>query len=92
MIQLCIYIYMCVCIYIYIHILFSILFHYDSSQNIEYSVLYSWTLVFIHSIYNSLHLLIPNFHSIPPLPLLPLGNHKPVFYVYESVSLWVTQW
>ena len=48
------YIYMCV--YIYIYILFHILFHYG----LLFLVLYSRTLSFIHSIYNSLHLLIPN--------------------------------
>ena len=30
---------------------------------------------FIHSVGHSLHLLTPNFHSIPPSPL---GNHKAV--------------
>ena len=35
-------------------------------------MLYSRTLLFIHSLYNSLHLLIPNSQSIPPsLPLPP---------------------
>ena len=31
-------------------------------------MLYSRTSLFIHSIYNSLHLLTPNSHSIPPPP------------------------
>ena len=47
----------------YIYILFHIPFHYGLSQAIKYTVLYSKTLLFIHYIYNSLHLLIPN--SLP---------------------------
>ena len=52
---------------------FNILFHYGLSQDlIQYPVLYSRTL-FIHSICNSLHLLIPNSQSfLPQLPLLLL--------------------
>ena len=38
-------------------------FHYGLSQDI---MLYGRTLLFIHPIYNSLHLLIPNSQSIPP--------------------------
>ena len=43
-----------------------ILFLYDLSYNIEYSSLcyeYSKALLFIHLVYNSLHLLIPNPQS-----------------------------
>ena len=59
-------------VYIYIK---NILFHYGLSEGIEYSSLcyiyrYSRTLLFIHSIYNSWHLLVPNSHSIPPPPSL----------------------
>jgi len=50
-------------IYTHIYILFHILFHYGLSQAIKYTALYSKTLLFIHYIYNSLHLLIPN--SLP---------------------------
>ena len=50
-------------------------------------MLYSRTLFFIDSIYNSSHLLIPNSQSIPPPDPLPLGNHKSVVYVCESVSV-----
>ena len=46
-------------------ICFHIAFHYSLSQDIGYSSL------FIHPIYNSLHLLIPNSQSCPPLPLPP---------------------
>ena len=65
-----------------------ILFHYGLSQDTEYSfpVLYRWILFFIHTVYNSLHLLIPNSYFIPsPFPL-PLGNHKSVL---TSVSLFL---
>ena len=44
-------------------------------------MLYSRTLLVIHSVYNSLHLLTPAFHSIPPpTSPLPLGNHETVLY------------
>ena len=50
-------------------------------------VLYSRTLLLIHSIYSHLHLLIPNSQFIPPqLPIL-LGNHECFLYVCESVSV-----
>ena len=41
-------------------------------------------LLLIHSVHKSLHLLIPNCQSIPPP--LPIGNHKFVLYIYESVG------
>ena len=48
--------------------IFYILFQYALPQVIEYNcpVLYRRSLLFICSIYNSLHLLIPNSPSIPP--------------------------
>ena len=46
-------------------ICFHIAFHYSLSQDIGYSSL------FIHPVYNSLHLLIPNSQSCPPPPLPP---------------------
>ena len=59
-------------IYIYIYVYnnhFRGLCHYVLLQNIEYSPLsYSRTLLFIHSISNTLHLLIPNSQSILPHP------------------------
>ncbi|KAB0341788.1 hypothetical protein FD754_018714, partial [Muntiacus muntjak] len=45
------------------------------------------TLLFSYPIYNSLHLLTPNSQPFPPLLPLPLGNHKSVLYVYESISV-----
>ena len=41
---------------------------------VEFLVLYSRTLLFIHSIYSSLCLLTPNFQSIPPPPHSPLAT------------------
>ena len=43
-------------------------------------MLYSRALFLIHSVFNSLHLLIPNSQSS-----LPLGNHKSV--LYETIML-----
>ena len=51
----------------YIFILFHILFHYGLSQAIKNTELYSKTLLLIHSIYNSLHLLMPNSHPLQSL-------------------------
>ena len=45
------------------------------------------TLLFIHPIYDSLRLLIPDFQSFPPLPPLALSNRRSVLYVCESVSV-----
>ena len=47
---------------------FHILFHRGLSQDIEYGcpLLYSGTLLFTHSIYNSLHLLIADSQPLPP--------------------------
>ena len=51
---------------IYTFFLYS--FHYDLSQDIEYSSLcyIVGLLFFIHSMYTSLHLLTLNSHFIPP--------------------------
>ena len=72
----------------YMYILFHILFHYGLSQGIyhRFPVPYSRTLLFIHSIYNGLHLLIPNTWSIPAPSLSCLGINKPLFCVCDSVS------
>ena len=64
-------------IYIFFFIFFSIM-AYHRIVNIVFPMLYSRILLFIHSIYSSLHLLIPNSQSFPPL-LPPLGNHKSRF-------------
>ena len=53
--------------YTHIYILFHILFHYGLSQAIKNTVLYSKTLLLIHSIYNSLPLLMPNSHPLQSL-------------------------
>ena len=55
---------------------------------IRFPVLYSRTLLFIHSRYNSLHLLIQNSQSIsPPCPLHP-GNHKSVGWFFIAYFGW----
>ena len=81
------YIYVRICIYT----LFHILFHYGLLQDIEYSSLcsYSRTLLFILSMYNSLHLLTPNFQPI----ITPLGNYRSVLclwvcFCFVEVHLW----
>ena len=56
-------------------------------QILNIVVLYSKTLLFIHPICNSLHLLTPNSQCIPPPPPLPLGNQKSDLYVCDSVSV-----
>ena len=67
--------------YIYMYVLYTqhtqsllkILCHYGVSHDIEYSR----TLLFVHSPFTSLHLLIPNSHSIPPTSR---SNRKSVLY------------
>ena len=51
-----------------------------------FPVVYNRTL-FIYSIYNSLHLLIPNSQFIPPPPLFPLATTSPFSMSFESVSV-----
>ena len=65
--------------YTYIHTFFHILFHYSLSQGVDStSLCCRRTLLFIQSVHNGLHLLIPNSHfSPPPNPLL-LSNHRSV--------------
>ena len=71
----------------HIYIIFHILFHYDLSQDTEYSYLcYTVEPSYLFTHICSLPLLISNSHSFPPLPTLP-GNHKPVLYTYEYVLL-----
>ena len=40
-------------------------------------------ILFIHSVYNGFHLLIPNAQYFPPPPPLTLDSYKSVLYVYE---------
>ena len=67
-----------------IHIYIYILFHYGLSQDTEFPVLYSRTLLFIPPIYNSLHLLMP--HS-QPFPLPPPSSLATTSLFSMSVSL-----
>ena len=73
-------------LYIYILFLFFSIW-FITGYWIEFPVLCSRTLLFIRPIYSSLRLLNPNSRSIPPPHPLPLGNHKSVLYVYQSVSV-----
>ena len=71
-------------VHIYFH--FYILSYYGLSQDTKYSCLcYQQDCVFIHSICNSFHHLTSTSQSILPPPLLLLGNHKTLLYVYETV-------
>ena len=74
-----IYIYVCVCIYIYI--LFYIIFHYGLSQDIEYipCAIQLDLVIYPFSIYP-----IPIQPSTIPLPL---GNHKSILYIPDSVLI-----
>ena len=45
---------------------------------LSFPVLCSRILLFIHSLYNSLHLLIPDFQSTPSPPLSPLATTSQV--------------
>ena len=60
----------------FLHIYTLKILHCDLSQDIKYSSLCynSRTLLFIHSIYNSLHVLIPTSQVIPFLTPLPLAT------------------
>ena len=49
---------------------------------VEYgSLCYSVAPCHLSILYNNLHLLIPNSHSIPPVSPLPLGSHRSVLCV-----------
>ena len=63
-----------------IYILFHSLLNYDLLQDIEFPVLYSRILLFIHPTYTSLCLLTQTKLLIQPFlaPPIPLVNHKPV--------------
>ena len=51
---------------------------------IWFPVLYGRTLLFIHSIYNSLHLLVLNSQSTPTPSF---DNSKSILYIYESIPM-----
>ena len=86
-----------ICAYIYIythththtHTLFfqnSLPLWFSTGHWIEVSVLYSGTLLFIHSVYNSWHLLTPNSQSIPPLTPSHLATTS-LFFMFVSLFL-----
>jgi len=79
-------IYIYIYIYIYTHTLSFIFLSLMVYHRIFSIVSCAISKTFIHSVYNSLHLLIPNSHSIPPPSPIALGNHRSVFYVYDSIS------
>ena len=58
-----------------------------TEYQISFPALCSRTLLYIHPICSSLHLLIPNSQFLPSPPPLPLGNHKSVLYIFESVFI-----
>ena len=57
---------------------------------IQFPVLYSRTLLFIHPIYNSLPLLIPDSQSFPPTPSSPLATTS-LFSMSVSLFLFCRQ-
>ena len=70
----CIHVCVCGCVYTPTHtffIFFSIIVYH---RILNYTVLYSRILSFIHCLYTSLHLLIPNSQSILPIPTFPLAT------------------
>ena len=71
-------------IHIHTSIFFHILFPYRLLQNIEYSSLYSRSLLITCFIYSKVYMLIPNpiYPSFPPFPFCNC-----VFKVNESVSV-----
>ena len=59
--------------YVFFFLIF-FLWWFIAGYGIEFPVLYSGTLLFICSMYNSLHLLIPNSQSVPPPRPSPLAT------------------
>ena len=70
------------CIYIFFSCSFPLWF--ITRYRIQLPMLYSRTLLSIHPMDNSLHLLITSSQSFSHPNPLPLGNHKSVLYVCES--------
>ena len=66
-------------LYIFFFVFFSIMV-YHRILNIVPCAIQSDTVVYPSYIHNSLHLLVPNAQSFPPLHTLPLGNHKGEYY------------
>ena len=54
----------------------------------QFPVLFSRTLVFIHPMFNSLHLLIPDSQSIPLLPLSPSATTSRLSTSAHSLFVW----
>ena len=82
---------------VHIFVLFHILFHYCLSQNIECSSLhcvYFCRTLFIHSIYNSWHLLILNSKSIflYPLPASIFSLYLCITFSSISISSLSSSW
>ena len=76
-------------IYIYTHthfFFFNIPLWFIIGYSLWFSVLHSRTLLFIHSIHESLHLRTPASHSVsPPVPL-PLATTR-LFYMFVNLFL-----
>ena len=60
---------------------------YHRILNVVPCAVYNRTLLFIHSIYSRIYLLTPDSRSIPFPLYLPLGKHRSVLFVCESVSV-----
>ena len=60
---------------------------YHKILNIVPCTTYTWALLFIHSVYNSLRLLTLTSQSTPLPPFPRLGKAKSVLCVCESVAV-----
>ena len=65
----------------------SFLIQFITEYWVEFSLLYSRSLLIIYIIHGILCILIPRPWFIPT-PCLPFGNHRFVFDVCKSVSVW----
>ena len=70
-------------IYRFFCIFFSGMAYYRILNVVSYDT--QQDLVFMYSVYTSLHLPVPNSQSIPP-PAFHLGNHRSVLYAYVSAA------
>ena len=70
----------------YAHSFLNIHFHYDLSEDAEYSFLCYIVGPCLSILYVKVHLLISLHPSSNPTPHT-LGNYKSVLYIYESVSV-----